>query len=78
MFHRVEPSHKVILSISAILVAFSACIAEGHACQIDVAVGIGSDIAEKTGTAAFVAGISQLIGAAGGVVAGEEFNEKDG
>ena len=66
MLHGVEPSHKVILGKSAVLVAFSSSIAEGNACQVDVAVGVGSDIAEEAGAAAFVAGLSQFIGTAGG------------
>ena len=75
VFHGVEPSDEVVLGKSAVLVAFGACIAEGHACQIDVAVGVGSDVAEEAGAAAFVTGFSQFIGAAGGGVAGEELHE---
>ena len=77
VFHRVEESHKVVFSKSASLVALSASITERSACQVDVGVGISSDITEETSTTAFVASLAKFVTASSWMT-GEKLNEEHG
>ena len=55
MLHRVEPSNKVVSCIATVFIALSTSIAEWNSSKVDVTVGVSSNIAKETGTAAFIA-----------------------